>query len=77
MQSLAGTLRENLPQSGVLGSASSTLASGLENTGRYLQQEGIKGMAEDVTNMIRRNPLPAMLIGISLGFILARATTRS
>jgi len=76
IESLAGTIRENLPHSGVLGSASSKLASGLENTGRYLKEEGISGMAEDVTNMIRRNPLPAMLIGIGLGFMLARATLR-
>ena len=67
-------MRENLPQGGVLGTASSTLASGLENTGRYLQQEGLKGMGQDLTDLIRRNPLPAVLIGLGLGFILARAT---
>jgi uncharacterized protein YjbJ (UPF0337 family) len=74
LQSLAGTVRSNLPHSGVVGAATSTLASGLENTGKYLQEEGLKGMSEDVTNLIRRNPLPAVLIGIGLGFILARAT---
>jgi hypothetical protein len=77
MQSLAGTVRDKLPQSGMLGSAGSTLASGLENTGRYLQEGGLKGMGEDLTSMIRRNPLPAMLIGIGLGFMLARFTSRS
>jgi len=77
MQSLAGTVREKLPQGGVLGAAGSTLASGLENTGRYLQQEGLKGMGQDLTDLIRRNPLPAILIGVGLGFILARATSRS
>jgi hypothetical protein len=75
MESLAGSMRENLPHSGVIGSASSTVASGLESTGRYLQQEGLKGIAEDMTNLIRRNPLPAMLLGIGLGFILARVTS--
>jgi hypothetical protein len=77
LQSLAGTIREKLPQGGVIGGATSTLASGLENTGRYLQQEGLTGMTDDVTNLIRRNPLPAMLLGIGLGFVLARAITRS
>jgi hypothetical protein len=77
MQSLAGTMRDKLPQSGPLGTASSTLASGLESTGRYLQEEGLQGAAEDLTNLIRRNPLPAMFLGIGLGFILARAITRS
>jgi hypothetical protein len=77
IQSLAGTMRDKLPQSGMLGGAASTLASGLENTGKYLQEEGIKGIAEDMTNLIRRNPIPAMLLGVGLGFILARATARS
>ena len=27
-----------------------------------------------MTNMIRRNPIPAVLIGIGIGFLLARAT---
>jgi len=30
-----------------------------------------------MTNLIRRNPLPAMLVGVGLGYILARATARS
>jgi hypothetical protein len=77
MQSLAGTMREKLPHGGVIGAATSTMASGLENTGKYLQTEGLSGMGADVTNLIRRNPLPAVLIGIGLGFILARATLRS
>ena len=29
-----------------------------ENTGRYLQNEGSKGIADDMTNLIRRNPIP-------------------
>jgi hypothetical protein len=77
MQSLAGTMREKLPHEGVIGAATATVAGGLQNTGRYLQTEGLKGIGDDVTNLIRRNPLPAVLIGIGLGFILARATLRS
>jgi len=75
MGSLAGSLRQNVPQSGMLGTAASTVASGLENTGRYLEQEGLKGIGEDVMNMVRRNPLPALLIGIGFGYLIARATT--
>jgi len=77
MKSLAGTMRENLPREGVIGSAASTVVGGLESTGRYLEQEGLQGIAEDVTNLIRRNPVPAMLVGIGLGFLLARVTMPS
>jgi len=34
-------------------------------------------MADDVTDLIRRNPIPALFVGIGLGFLLARLTTSS
>jgi hypothetical protein len=77
MQSLAGTLREHTPEGGVLGAATGSVASSLESGGKYLQQEGLSGIAGDITALIRRNPLPALLVGVGVGFILARATMRS
>jgi len=74
MKSLAGNIRENLPREGAIGTASSAVADTLESSGRYLQEEGFSGMAEDLTNMIRRNPIPALLLGIGIGFLLARST---
>lgn len=76
MKTLADTVRQRGPQSGMAGSATSSIAQGLESGGQYLEQEGLKGIAEDVTNLIRRNPLPALVLGVGLGFILARATAR-
>jgi hypothetical protein len=32
-------------------------------------------MGQDLTNLVRRNPLPAVLLGIGFGFLLARAIT--
>jgi len=77
MESLADTVRQNLPREGVIGSAASTVASGLETGGRYLEKEGLQGMADDLTGLIRRNPIPALFVGIGLGFLLARLTTSS
>jgi hypothetical protein len=77
MQSLGGTVREKLPHEGAIGAAASSIAGSLESGGQYLKEEGLSGIAEDVTNLIRRNPVPAMLVGLALGFIIARATTRS
>jgi hypothetical protein len=74
MQSFAGTIRDKGPQSGILGGAASGVASALDTSGRYLEEHGLSGMAEDVTNLIRKNPIPAMLIGVGLGFLLARMT---
>jgi ElaB/YqjD/DUF883 family membrane-anchored ribosome-binding protein len=74
MESLAGTIREKAPQEGMLGNAASTVADTLEKGGRYLREEGLGGMADDLTDTIRRNPLPSVLVGVAIGFLLARAT---
>jgi type IV secretory pathway TrbL component len=76
VQSVAGTIRERGPREGMLGTATERVADSLDTAGRYIQEEGIAGMAEDVTEIIRRNPIPAMLAGIGLGFLLARLFRR-
>jgi hypothetical protein len=73
MTSLAGTIREKMPHEGVLGTTSETVANKLETGGRYLQEEGLGGMFDDMANVIRRNPVPALLVGIGIGFLLARS----
>jgi hypothetical protein len=77
MESLAGTIRDRGPQEGLLGRATTGLASTLDTTGRYLEEQGVSGMVNDLTNMIRNHPLPAILIGVGIGFMLARFTTSS
>jgi hypothetical protein len=75
MKSLADTIRDRGPSEGIMGAATTSLASGLECGGQYLEAEGLQGIAKDVTELVRRNPIPALLCGIGLGFLLARATT--
>jgi len=75
MKNLAGTIREHVPEKGMLGSAGSAVADTLESGGRYLQQQGLSGIGDDLTNMIRRNPIPSVLLCLGVGYLLARATT--
>ena len=75
LRSLGNSVRERGPSTGVAGDASASLADSLESGGRYLQEEGIKAMADDVTNLVRRNPIPALLLGVAAGYLVARATT--
>jgi len=56
----------------VLGTPAQAVAAGLEKGGRYLEQEGLSGMMDDVTDLIRRNPVPALLIGMGIGFLVGR-----
>jgi ElaB/YqjD/DUF883 family membrane-anchored ribosome-binding protein len=76
IKSAGETLRERGPREGMLGSATGAVAESLERTGRYVQEEGILGMAEDVTELIRRNPIPAVLVGVGIGFLLAKLLRR-
>jgi len=72
MKNLSGKIRESMPSEGYLGQASRTVADTLEGGSKYLQTEGLAGMADDVGNVIKRNPLPAVLVGIGLGFLIGR-----
>jgi hypothetical protein len=76
MKSFAGTIRENMPNKGMLGSASESVAGALESGGRYLEDRGLSGIGNDVTDLIKRNPVPAVLLALGLGFMLACATRR-
>jgi len=73
--SLGDKVREYGPNQGMMGQATETVAQTFERTGQYLQNEGFGGIANDLTEMVKRNPLPALMLGIGVGFILARLTS--
>jgi hypothetical protein len=52
--SMGGTLRDRGPHEGMMGTAASKVANALERGGRYLQEEGLSGIADDLTRLIRR-----------------------
>jgi len=74
MSSAAESIRQHTPDSGMLHNAADRVAETLDSGGRYLREEGLTGMAGDLTDLIKRNPIPALLIGICLGALIARAT---
>jgi hypothetical protein len=75
-QALAETIRDKGPHEGMLGTATSRVADTLASGGRYLQQEGMSGMVEDFTALIRRNPVTFLFIGIGVGCLLGLAAQR-
>jgi len=72
LRQMGESLSQTVPQGGMFGGAAQAVASGLKQGGRYLEEEGLSGIGDDVTNVIRRNPIPAVMIGIGLGFLLGR-----
>ena len=73
MRSFGEAIKEHAPSEGLLGQASKSVACSLEQGGKYLEKEGLGGLASDVGDVIKRNPLPAIFIGIGLGFLIGRS----
>jgi type II secretory pathway component PulF len=74
--SLADVIRDKAPHEGAVGSAATTVANKLDAAGAYLQEKKVDHMVGDLTSMIRRYPIPALLIGLGIGYLLAGRTRR-
>jgi hypothetical protein len=56
--------------------ATTAVGGAMEDTGHYLRDDGINRIATDLTNLVRRHPVPAMLAGLAVGYLIAQATHR-
>jgi hypothetical protein len=72
LESLGCTIRTHEPDEGVLHAAGEAIAAKLERGGRYLETHGLSSIGKDLTNLVRRNPIPALLLGLGAGLVLAR-----
>jgi len=73
VKNLGETIKEKGPQEGTLGDATKAVGNTIERGGKYLEDAGLSGMVDDVTDLVRRNPIPAVLVGLGLGVLLGRA----
>lgn len=64
-------IARNSPQEGVLGCASQAVAQTVKGGGQYLEEAKLSGLAEDLSQLIRQHPLPAVCIAMSLGWMLS------
>jgi uncharacterized protein YjbJ (UPF0337 family) len=55
-----------------VGAAATTVADRAAGAGTYLQDRGVQGLSEDLAGLIRRYPVPALLIGLGIGYALGR-----
>lgn len=76
ISSFGETVREKGPKEGYLGAATRTVASGIESTGDYLANKGVSGMADDMVSVLRNYPIATLLVGVGIGFLLARSMSR-
>jgi len=73
IEGVADKVRDSGPKEGMLGSATRTVADTLEGAGKYLEDKNLHGMMDDMTGLIKRNPIPALLLGLGVGFLIGRA----
>ena len=57
-------------------SAASTMGDSLEKSANYLKQKTPDDMLNDATDVVRNNPITSVLIGLGIGFLLARVIRR-
>jgi len=76
MKSLAGEIRAHSPDQETLGQLATGVADVLERTGRFLQEEGVSGLAGELNQVIRRYPLSAVFTAVGVGFLLAQTSRR-
>jgi len=74
--SLADMIREKTPHEGAVGTAATAVAEKLDVAGSYLQEKDLNHVLSDVSSMIRRYPVPSLLVGLGIGYLLARSTRR-
>ena len=74
--SLADVIREKAPHEGAVGTAATAVAQKLDVAGSYLQEKDLDHVLSDVSSMIRRYPVPSLLIGLGIGYLLARSVRR-
>jgi uncharacterized protein YjbJ (UPF0337 family) len=66
----AGEVRTTIQETAA--TAASAVSDTVKGAGGYLQEKGMDQITEDLAGMIRRHPVPALLIGLGIGFALGR-----
>jgi len=61
---------------GAISTAATAVADGVGSASSYLQEKKFEEMATDITALIRQHPVQSLLVGVGLGYILARLTSR-
>jgi len=76
LNALSGTVRKAASQDGAIGSAATTVADQLQAGGKYLEEHGIQDIGNDLTNLVRQHPIPSVLLGLGLGYLLGMSLGR-
>ena len=76
VERVAETIKSAANCTGVLKGAVRGVASGLESSAEYFQRSGIRDVANDSTNVIKKHPYLSVAAAVVLGYSLARICSR-
>jgi ElaB/YqjD/DUF883 family membrane-anchored ribosome-binding protein len=76
LKATARSIRENGPQDGHLGSANSAVAQTFSNSANFLDNGGLQGLVDDLSGFIGNNPVPAVLVGVGIGYLIGYASKK-
>jgi hypothetical protein len=67
------TVGNKAPHEGLTGQASQAVADTIKGGGKYIEEAKLSGMAQDVEQMIKNYPIPALLVCLGIGYCVGRA----
>jgi ElaB/YqjD/DUF883 family membrane-anchored ribosome-binding protein len=77
LKSTADSLRSGAQSSGqAITDVANRTAEKIESTATYIREHDFRGMLGDLEQVVRRNPTPALLSAIGLGFLIGAAFRR-
>ena len=77
INALGGKLRDAASRNGALGTAANAVADELQAEGRYLEGHGLEAIGNDLTEVVRRHPIPSLLVGFGIGCLLGMTLLRA
>ena len=72
LKSAAEHVREQMPDSGIVGQVADAVSGGIKQAATPLQEQGFGGMIDDVVAIARRYPMQAIFVGLGCGYLLSR-----
>lgn len=76
IRSAAESVRETTSAEGPVAHAANSVADKLDRIGGYLEEQDLAGVRDDVEGIIRRYPVETLLVGLGMGYLLARRLYR-
>ena len=71
IRDMGDRIRRNGPQDGLLGTASHAVGNSVRDGGQYLENAKLSGVSQDIAELVRQNPIPAVCIALGVGWLLA------